>query len=268
MTKIKMQDQTPTRVIPFGGHSRNYTLDTKTMTTAPDSTVGERVRRAREAEGLTQEQLAAKAGVTQNTISNLERGFTSTSRELPAIARALRRNLAWLTRGDGPELQETLRATERASVLESIAAGPHDPLADPGATLRWLPVTGALVPSPVEQCVEYAPLDTGERVAAVTSDTRAFAVRVIGDLLAPRYQHGEVLVLEPGHAPQPGDEVLVRLADNPIVYVKRMLYWRLSRLHLGSINEPTAPEIVLPQPAVERTYYVAGSVRPRHTRMG
>lgn len=47
------------------------------------------VRRLRKAIGLTQPALAKKAKCSQTTISDIERGRNTTSKELPAIAKAL-----------------------------------------------------------------------------------------------------------------------------------------------------------------------------------
>lgn len=53
------------------------------------STFSERVLLARKAKGLTQKELAQKAGVSQATISDIERGRNSSSLEVPALAKAL-----------------------------------------------------------------------------------------------------------------------------------------------------------------------------------
>lgn len=66
--------------------------------------MGTRVRRARKAEGLSQEQLAKKVGVTQPTISDIEKGIAKTTRIVVVLAQALRRRPQWLEFGTGPEM--------------------------------------------------------------------------------------------------------------------------------------------------------------------
>lgn len=66
------------------------------------STIGKRVRFARKSLGLTQQQLADKAGVRQQTVSQLERGVNASSTSLVAIARALDVTPEWLESGTGP----------------------------------------------------------------------------------------------------------------------------------------------------------------------
>lgn len=52
-------------------------------------TLGESVKSERKKAGLTQEDLAKKAGLSQSTISDIERGRNESSREVMAIADAL-----------------------------------------------------------------------------------------------------------------------------------------------------------------------------------
>ncbi|WP_177232455.1 helix-turn-helix domain-containing protein [Methylobacterium gossipiicola] len=54
---------------------------------------GEKVRRAREAMGWSQEYLAAKVGTTQSTIDRIESGLTRRSRVLPDVAKVLDLNI-------------------------------------------------------------------------------------------------------------------------------------------------------------------------------
>lgn len=53
------------------------------------NTLAERVKEMRRRQGWTQAELAAKAKVAQQTISNIERGRVRSARDLVKIARAL-----------------------------------------------------------------------------------------------------------------------------------------------------------------------------------
>lgn len=53
------------------------------------ASIGENLRRLRKALGLTQGALAEKAGVSQQLVSQLERGENEKTLELPALAKAL-----------------------------------------------------------------------------------------------------------------------------------------------------------------------------------
>lgn len=66
---------------------------------------GDRIRRARKAAGLTQEQLAEIVGVSRPTITQWETGSTKTMRfeHIFKAARALQKNPEWLITGQGHE---------------------------------------------------------------------------------------------------------------------------------------------------------------------
>lgn len=66
------------------------------------NTIAERLKEAREAAGMTQPQLAAKAKVSQGTIGNIESGLRKRPRDLLSIAAALNVDPAWLETGKGP----------------------------------------------------------------------------------------------------------------------------------------------------------------------
>lgn len=86
-------------------YSVNRQNDTFASNALGMSELGRRVRQARKAEGLTQVQLAKKAGVAQSTISELEKGENVGSVHLVAIARALRRRPQWIETGLPPEFE-------------------------------------------------------------------------------------------------------------------------------------------------------------------
>jgi transcriptional regulator with XRE-family HTH domain len=62
---------------------------------------GTRVREARTALGMSQSELASRAGLTQPTISGLERGESQTSGSIASIAAALGVSALWLATGRG-----------------------------------------------------------------------------------------------------------------------------------------------------------------------
>ena len=71
-------------------------------------TIAERLKDAREAAQLTQPELAARAGVSQGTIGNIESGLRKRPRELLSIAAALNVSPEWLETGKG-QMQATAK---------------------------------------------------------------------------------------------------------------------------------------------------------------
>src|SRR5690606_9028328 len=88
-----------------------------------------------------------------------------------------------------------------------------------------------------------------------TNDPSAYAVRCRGDSMAPRIQHGEFVIVEPGVEVQPGDEVLVKAKDGRVM-VKKYLYRRDGRVHLVSVND-AHPSINIEERDIEAMHYVS-----------
>jgi len=74
------------------------------------------------------------------------------------------------------------------------------------------------------------------QVEFASGDPEAFAVKVLGDAMAPRIEHGEYVIVEPGAPLQAGRDVYVRLLDGRAA-VRRFAYERDGRVHLESINK-------------------------------
>jgi transcriptional regulator with XRE-family HTH domain len=90
------------------------------MTGEQGISFGVRLRRLREAAGLTQEELASRAGLTAKAISALERG--ERKRPYPHTVRSL---------ADALELPEEERASFVASVRKKDAQGSAAPVSSP-----------------------------------------------------------------------------------------------------------------------------------------
>lgn len=65
--------------------------------------LSERLKKARKAAGLTQVELAERAGIKQASVSEIERGLTRTSGHLVKFAKICGVEPLWLSEGVGPE---------------------------------------------------------------------------------------------------------------------------------------------------------------------
>jgi transcriptional regulator with XRE-family HTH domain len=117
---------------------------------APDLTVatrfGARVRTARQRQGLTLEALAAAAGISRATLSNLERGEHSPSLTAATnVARALRVSLAELLGDEDRRPVVTIPKAERL-VFRDPATGIERQLLSPAFAGRGIEFIRATLP--------------------------------------------------------------------------------------------------------------------------
>ncbi len=65
------------------------------------STLGNRIKQAREFKGLTQIELSEMIGIKQQSLQSAECGDTAMPRKIKQIAEVLEVSLSWLVTGDG-----------------------------------------------------------------------------------------------------------------------------------------------------------------------
>lgn len=83
--------------------------------------LGQRLRRAREHAQLTQVQLEGRSGVSQKTISKIERGDQDASTQVAQLARACGVDTEWLATGEGEMLANKARQPQAVYGLSSEA---------------------------------------------------------------------------------------------------------------------------------------------------
>lgn len=98
------------RVNTFVLANEFYTPDNSAMTLA------ERIAAARKHAGFNQEELADKAGCTQDMISKLENGVRKKTSHIVKIARACGVSVDWLDSGEGEMLEHAVYARDAKEV--------------------------------------------------------------------------------------------------------------------------------------------------------
>lgn len=93
-----------------------------------------------------------------------------------------------------------------------------------------------------------------------TRDSSAYALRVRGDSMHPRYRAGEFVVVTPLQEAQPGQDVVVKLTSGKKL-LKQLNWIRAGEIQLLSINNHYGPMTLLLR-EVESIQRVAGSVPP------
>ena len=162
------------------------------------------MKQAREAAGLTQPQLAKKAGVSPGTIGNIESGTRKQPRELLAIAAALRVTPTWLQSGTPPmrpsNIEEAPSTRGLVPLISWVQAG------------AWCEVTEVR-----EQAPSYH--DNPTYLPCPAPHGRStFALRVKGDsMTAPygrSYPDGCIIYVDPERrSPVNGDRIVACLMD-------------------------------------------------------
>ena len=93
-----------------------------------------------------------------------------------------------------------------------------------------------------------------------TGDPQAYALRIKGDSMHPRYRAGEFVVVTPSIEAQPGRDVVVKLHNGKCL-LKEFNWIRGDEIQLLSINNGYAP-MTISKEDVECICRVAGSVGP------
>ena len=188
--------------------------------------MGERIARIRRSLGLSQAEMARRLEWSPPNYARIEKGrITPSLKSLQAIAEALDVPLSALTDGEalGGEVP----------VVAFASAGPGVEFTDQG-----YPAGGGMyfLPRPPQ-----------------FTDPNGFGVEVAGDSMVPKYEDGQVVMVDTRKRPVSGDYAVVGLMDGD-KYVKR---YRESggMVVLESVN-PLYPPVVVPPHEVRFAYKI------------
>ena len=221
--------------------------------------LGSRIRHYREKAGLTLEQLSERSGVDVGTISALENRDSGRSKYATAIAQGLRMTVEMLENENHDyDIHNLLSAPAPASAdLLTSEVGDAVPI----KRFRKIPVVGEVKGGDdgfLEE-TQY-PVGFGDGyVEYPTTDPNAYAVRVRGDSMHPRYRAGEFVVVEPNIEAQEGDDVVV-ICANGRKMLKQLNWRRDGEVQLLSVNNGYAP-VTLQCSEITAIALVAGRVR-------
>ncbi|AAR36714.1 LexA family transcriptional regulator [Geobacter sulfurreducens] len=152
-----------------------------------ESPLGGRIRKLRQARGMTQKAFADSLGIVQGFLSSIERGRKVPSDTLViALCRTYGVNVTWLLQGKGamnaPPDGAGEGAGEGTPLLESVPQGfPED------------------IPGDVVQ----------GRIVFPGMPQGCYAVLAYGDFMAPTIRDGDMVLFDPARPAAPGEIVLV-----------------------------------------------------------
>lgn len=147
--------------------------------------LSDRVKQRRAELGMTQAQLAEKAGTTQQGIVSIESGRTKRPRNLLEIAKALQSDPVWLM--DGGSFQTLAEVNTRKVPLISYVQA--------GALAHKNPIEA------FDGALEYVMTD-------LDLSEHSFALKVQGDSMEPDFREGDVVIFDPEIQPHPGEFVV------------------------------------------------------------
>lgn len=196
--------------------------------------LGEEIRARRKRLQWSQGELAELAGLNIGTVVNLERGGVAQTDTVKKIHDALTRG-----EGDLPRHTGTGEHDEAEPFDRDITRGykKHDVpvIGDAEATtngiISWS--DEGIVKTQVEEWVSRA---------FSNGDPLAYALRVRGDSMVPRYLPGEVVIVQPRISPRDGDFAVVQLKNGERL-VKRV-FKTTNGWVLRSMNEAYPPREV------------------------
>lgn len=166
-------------------------------------TIGERIRERREALGLSMTALGKLCGVSRAAVHQWEAGDTSPKRAtLPKVAEALKVSLAWLVSGNDllrDNVKDASLDEYRVPVVDFVTAGHWTEVTDPYETGGGFEYVG------IDFCVSR----------------HVFALEIVGESMAPEFRPGDLVVIDPGLAPRPGDYVVAKLDRDDSATFKR-----------------------------------------------
>lgn len=192
------------------------------------------IKAARTHKGWTQQQLGDAVGRTKANVGHWETGKHEPKLDLiEAIAKATGYTppaFGGVESNVEPALE--LKKSRRVPITGSVKGGDDGYLVQDNGTDGW---------------VDYW-----------TGDPRAYALRVRGDSMHPRYRSGEFVVVTPSIEAQPGRDVVVQLKNGKCL-LKELGWRRDDEVQLRSINNGYTPMTVMVD-EIESICRVAGAV--------
>lgn len=196
------------------------------------TTIGDRLREARETKEMDQSTLADKAGIATRTLQRWEKGEqVPDGVAITKIAKATNVQPSWLLTGEGEMYAVPSRPENVYPLPGSIRRG---------VNLVDLPLISSVPAGKVATIFHPDYVDNYVTVDDV-KDPGAFALRVKGNSMAPRIEDGDVVIVSPQQEARNGDVCVVRVdGEDTLKKVK----FEGNYVHLIPLNPEFEPATV------------------------
>lgn len=205
--------------------------------------------------GLTQQAIADIWGIKSVNVSTWEngKGMPEAAR-LPALAKRLRMSVSELM-GETPPPANAVRSNSGEANSDEVEDAPEIL-----GTPRLIPVAGRVQAGPdgLLHVDDFPPESPEGYMAWYTSCIEAYALRVRGESMSPRYLPGEFVGVDPCAEVFPSDEVIVLMHDGRRM-IKRLLWVRDKQACLESVNKDF-PNIIIDCEEILKMHLVLGHI--------
>ncbi|WP_421260280.1 LexA family protein [Aeromonas sp. 600774] len=177
--------------------------------------INERIKQTRKRLGYSQEILGSRVGVSRVSISQWERGEnTPNGRYLNELAAALGVTVDWLLTGEGDA---------PSSSGEQQMPGYHN--VEPAVMLpgKRIPILSYVQAGNWrEMCEQATTFDGNVEFVSASGEIGpfGFGLWLRGDSMLPLFKEGDLIIVDPDEAPQPGDYVVAKNGSNEATFKK------------------------------------------------
>ncbi|EMY0668521.1 helix-turn-helix transcriptional regulator [Serratia marcescens] len=219
-------------------------------------TLAERFKFARERAGLSQDVLAAKVGVTQQSIAKIENGITLQPRKIKELSLALNVSQQWLQLGieENAELSNYVVQESESAVLD-----PDLFVQVPILDIELSAGNGAEAEL-IESCTDTFPLRRDDLRRAGVNACNVRIVKIWGNSLLPVLTNGDYVAVDTTHKQSIRDGDLYAIRDGVLLRVKTLVGLPDGGLILRSFNKDEYPDEILTYSERRARVHVIGRV--------
>lgn len=222
-------------------------------------TLAERIAKRREELGMSQNALAKKTKVSQQSINKIETGQTRNPRHLDKLAEALDVTPQWLLFGTNRANESDVQDSSlEAREWESMEQDQHEFIEVSVLNVEAAAGDGAM---PEHEREVYAlPFRRYTLRKMGVNARNARIVRVIGNSMAPVLRSGDVVGIDTANKSPIIDGDLYAIRDGSLVRVKQLVARPDGGIIIKSFNNMDYPDEQLSKDEVEQRIHIIGRV--------
>lgn len=173
------------------------------------TSISYRVKLAREIKQMSQIQLSKYVGISQGTLSDLERGKNKSSLMLTKIADVLGVSPIWLLEGKGEMTTGKTNVVQLKDARQEAVA----PLQNKVPKIEWSQVSDYILLRGTFNVDENSLISR-----SLSISEKVFALQVTDDKMEPEFCVGETIIVDPDLSFQTGDYVIVTNGNSGPVF--------------------------------------------------